>query len=153
MLPNGCTYVTSGSEDKINKAIALGAKGGANYKDRDAMKALGKSVGGFDVIIDSAGGAGFDMLLRMCRMGANVAIYGGTAGSWEKVSVPNVFYKQLSIHGSTMGSDAEFEQMIDFVSEHKIVPVVDSVYALQDGNEAVEKMTNSPQFGKIVLRI
>ncbi len=146
-------YVTSSSEEKINKAINLGAKGGANYKDRDAMKALGKSVGGFDVVIDSAGGAGFEMLLRMCRKGANVAIYGGTAGSLEKLSVPNIFYKQLSIHGSTMGSDLEFKKMIDFVSKHKIVPVVDSVYDLKDGNAAVEKMTESPQFGKIVLKI
>ncbi|MEZ4935753.1 MAG: zinc-binding dehydrogenase [Saprospiraceae bacterium] len=146
-------YVTSGSEDKINKAVEMGAKGGANYKDNDALKALGKSVGGFDVVIDSAGGAGFEMLLRMCRKGANVAVYGGTAGSWEKISVPNIFYKQLSIHGTTMGSDLEFKKMVDFVNEHKIVPVVDSVYDLEDGNSAVEKMKTSPQFGKIVLKI
>ena len=146
-------YVTSGSEEKINKAIELGAKGGVNYKDTAAMKAFGKSVGGFDVVIDSAGGAGFEMLLRMCNKGANVAIYGGTAGSWGKVSVPNIFYKQLSIHGSTMGSDLEFKKMVDFVSEHKIVPVVDSVYELENGYAAINKMTESPQFGKIVLKI
>jgi NADPH:quinone reductase-like Zn-dependent oxidoreductase len=146
-------YVTSGSEDKINKAIELGAKGGANYKDNDALKALGKSVGGFDVVIDSAGGAGFETLLRMCRKGANVAVYGGTVGSWEKISVPNIFYKQLSIHGTTMGSDLEFKKMVDFVNEHKIVPVVDSVYDLENGNSAVEKMKTSLQFGKIVLKI
>ncbi len=146
-------YVTSGSEEKIQKAVDLGAKGGANYKDVAAMKALGKSVGGFDVVIDSAGGAGFDLLLRMCRKGANVAIYGGTNGSLEKISVPNIFYKQLSIHGSTMGSDLEFEKMLDFVSKHKIVPVVDSVFDLKDGNAAIEMMADSPQFGKIVLRI
>ena len=146
-------YVTSGSQEKINKAMELGAKGGANYKDRDAMKALGKSVGGFDVVIDSAGGAGFEMLLRMCRKGANVAIYGGTAGSLEKLSVPNIFYKQLTIHGSTMGSDLDFKNMLDFVNKHKIVPVIDSVYDLKDGNTAIERMTHSPQFGKIVLKI
>lgn len=146
-------YVTSGSEEKINQAIELGAKGGANYKDNDALKALGKSVGGFDVVIDSAGGSGFEMLLRMCRKGANVAVYGGTTGSWEKISVPNIFYKQLSVHGTTMGSDSEFKKMVDFVNEHKIIPVVDSVYDLKDGNDAVGKMKASPQFGKIVLKI
>ena len=78
-------FVTSGSEEKINKAIEIGAKGGVDYKDPDAMKKLGKSVGGFDVVIDSAGGAGFELLLRMCRKGANVAIYGGTAGTIEKL--------------------------------------------------------------------
>ncbi len=146
-------YVTSGSEEKIEKAVGLGAKGGANYKDADAMKALGKSVGGFNVVIDSAGGLGFNMLLRMCRKGAQVGIYGGTTGSLEKVAVPNIFYKQISIHGSTMGSDLEFGKMLDFVSEHKIVPVVDSVFELKNGNEAIDMMANSPQFGKIVLRI
>jgi D-arabinose 1-dehydrogenase-like Zn-dependent alcohol dehydrogenase len=105
------------------------------------------------VVIDSAGGAGFETLLRMCRKGANVAVYGGTVGSWEKISVPNIFYKQLSIHGTTMGSDLEFKKMVDFVNEHKIVPVVDSVYDLENGNSAVEKMKTSLQFGKIVLKI
>lgn len=146
-------FVTSGSEEKINKAVEMGAAGGANYKDNDALKSLGKSVGGFDVVVDSAGGAGFEMLLRMCRKGANVAVYGGTAGSWEKISVPNIFYKQLSIHGTTMGSDLEFKKMVDFVNEHKIIPVVDSVYDLEDGNSAVVKMKSSPQFGKIVLKM
>ncbi|HFA50940.1 MAG TPA: alcohol dehydrogenase [Bacteroidetes bacterium] len=146
-------YVTSGSEDKIKKAVALGAKGGANYKDRDAMKNLGKSAGGFDVVIDSAGGAGFDMLLRMCRKGAQVAIYGGTTGNIEKINVPNLFYKQISIHGSTMGSDMEFKKMLEFVGEYKIVPVIDKVFDLKNGNEAVEMMAGSPQFGKLVLKI
>ena len=52
-----------------------------------------------------------------------------------------------------MGSNIEFASMLDFVEKHKIVPVVDSVYNLEDGNEAIEKMTHSPQFGKIVLKI
>lgn len=146
-------YVTSSSEEKIGKAMALGAIGGANYKDPDSMKALQKAAGGFDVVIDSAGGDGFDQLLRMCRKGARIGVYGGTAGSWNKVGVPNIFFKHLSIYGSTMGSDAEFGQMLDFVSTHKIVPVVDSVFDLKDGNEALKMMKTSPQFGKIVLRI
>lgn len=144
-------YVTSSSEEKIERAGAMGAAGGVNYRDRDAMKQLSKSTGGFDVVIDSAGGSGFNMLLRMCRKGARVGIYGGTAGNWEGITVPNIFFKQLSIHGSTMGSDAEFEQMLDLVNEHQIVPVVDRVFELEDGNEALALMKSSPQFGKIVL--
>ena len=146
-------YVTSGSEEKIEKAIALGATGGVNYKDPEGMKILQKAIGGFDVIIDSAGGDGFNQLLKLCNKGARVGVYGGTAGSWNNINVPNVFFRQLSILGSTMGSDAEFGQMLDFVSTHKIVPVVDSVFGLKDGNEAMQMMKESPQFGKIVLRI
>lgn len=146
-------YVTSGSEEKIEKAVALGAKGGANYKSPESMKALQKRSGGFDVVIDSAGGDGFNQLLKMCRKGARIGVYGGTAGAWNGVSVPNVFFKQLSIYGSTMGADAEFGQMLDFVSEYEIVPVVDRVFDLKDGNEALQLMKTSRQFGKIVLRI
>lgn len=146
-------YVTSSSEEKISKALALGAKGGGNYKDPDSLKGLQKQAGGFDVVIDSAGGDGFNQLLKMCNKGARVGVYGGTAGSWNNVSVPNIFFKQLSIFGSTMGSDAEFGQMLDFVSTHRIVPVVDSVFDLKDGNQAIQMMKNSLQFGKIVLRI
>ena len=146
-------YVTSSSEEKIGKALALGAKGGGNYKDPDSLKGLQKQAGGFDVVIDSAGGDGFNQLLKMCNKGARVGVYGGTAGSWNNVSVPNIFFKQLSIFGSTMGSDAEFGQMLDFVSTHRIVPVVDSVFDLKDGNQAIQMMKNSLQFGKIVLRI
>lgn len=146
-------YVTSSSEEKIEKAVALGARGGANYRDADAMNALKKQAGGCDLVLDSAGGDGFNQLLKMCSKGARVGVYGGTAGAWNGVSVPNIFFKQLSIHGSTMGSDAEFGQMLDFVNTHKIVPVVDRVFGLKDGNEALQLMKSNPQFGKIVLRI
>ncbi|MCO6476595.1 MAG: zinc-binding dehydrogenase [Phaeodactylibacter sp.] len=146
-------YVTSSLAEKIEKAVALGAKGGANYQNAGAMDALKKEAGGFDVVIDGAGGDGFNQLLKMCRKGARIGVYGATAGAWNGVSVPNVFFKQLSIYGSTMGSDAEFGQMLDFVSTHKIVPVVDRIFGLQDGNEAVQMMKKNPQFGKIVLRI
>ena len=60
---------------------------------------------------------------------------------------------QLKSYGSTMGSDVDFKNMLAFVNEHKIVPVIDSIYDLKDGNSAVEKMANSPQFGKIILKI
>jgi NADPH:quinone reductase-like Zn-dependent oxidoreductase len=146
-------YVTSGSEAKIERAVAMGAAGGASYKDADAMKKLSKDTGGFDVVIDSAGGPGFNLLLRMCRIGGRVGVYGGTLGNWEAISVPNIFFKQLSIYGSTMGSDSEFAKMLDLVNQHGIVPVVDRVFDLEDGNEALAVMKTNPQFGKIVLRM
>lgn len=146
-------YVTSSSEEKLEKATQMGAAGGANYKDTDAMKALSKQVGGFDVVIDSAGGAGFNLLLRMCRKGARIGVYGGTRGNWESINVPNVFFKQLSIYGSTMGSDEDFINMLELVNKHRIVPVVDRVMKLEDGNDALALMKTSPQFGKIVLQI
>ncbi len=153
-LALGCeVYVTSGSSGKIEKAKELGVIEGVNYKDPSAMIQLAKKVGGFDVVIDSAGGPGFNTLLKMCRMGANVGIYGGTVGNIDGVSVPNLFFKQISIHGSTMGSDQEFAAMLDLINKHKIIPIVDRRYDLSEGVEAVNSMKNSSQFGKIVLDI
>ena len=146
-------FVTSSSAEKIRRAVELGAIAGANYKEPESMKALVKQAGGFDVVIDSAGGKGFNTLLKMCRKGARVGIYGGTAGAWDNISVPNVFFKQLSIHGSTMGSDEEFGKMLDFVTAHRIVPVIDSVFSLEEGQKAIGRMAKSLQFGKIILRM
>lgn len=145
-------YVTSSSEEKIAEAVRMGARGGVDYRDPEAMQALGKSVGGFDVVIDSAGGDGFTRLLRMCRKGARVGVYGATRGAWQNVSVPTIFFKQLSIFGSTMGSDGEFERMLDFVSEHRIVPIIDRVFTLAEGQAAMAHMQGYQHFGKIVLR-
>ncbi len=153
-LALGCeVYVSSGSAEKIDQAKDLGVIDGVNYHDKDAMLQLAKKVGGFDVVIDSAGGPGFNTLLKMCRMGANVGVYGGTVGNMDGISVPNLFFKQITIHGSTMGSDNEFASMIDLINKHKIVPVVDRTYGLSEGVEAINSMKNSSQFGKIVLNI
>jgi NADPH:quinone reductase-like Zn-dependent oxidoreductase len=146
-------YVTSSSEEKIQKAIALGAKGGANYKDTDQMKRLASDVGGFNVIIDSAGGEGFQTLLKMCKMGARVTVYGGTAGNINNLSVANIFFKQISILGSTMGSDIEFGRMLEFVHHYNIVPIIDTCIDLQHGQEGLDKMADGEQFGKIVMNI
>lgn len=146
-------FVSSGSDEKIAKAVALGARGGANYRLPDWDKTLKKDAGGFDVVIDSAGGDGFGALLGLCNPGARIGVYGGTQGKIDGLSPQPLFWKQVSILGSTMGTRLDFRRMLAFVSKHEIVPVIDSVFALSDGNEALKKMEKGDQFGKIVLRI
>ncbi len=145
-------WVTSGSDWKIEKAISMGAQGGINYKTAD-WKSFSKKTGGFDVVIDSAGGDGFMNLVKLCKPGARICFYGGTRGNINQLNPQIIFWKQLSIFGSTMASDQEFNEMIDFVGEHHIVPVVDSVYSINNANEAFKKMEQGLQFGKIVLKI
>jgi len=146
-------YVTSGSDEKIEKAIKLGATGGANYRSENWAKNLASQADGFDVVIDSAGGEGFANLVKLCHPAARICMYGGTKGLLNEVSPQLIFWKQLSIFGSTMGTNEEFSQMVNFVGKHKIVPIVDSVFELKDGNKALEKMEKGLQFGKIVLKI
>ena len=146
-------YVTSSSSEKLAAAMELGAKGSANYTEENWHKQLAKDSGGFDLIIDSAGGKGFANLAKLCRPAARIVFYGGTRGKIEGLSPQILFWRQVSIHGSTMGSDKDFEAMLDFVKRHKIVPIVDAVYEMEDADQAFESMKQSTQMGKIVLRI
>lgn len=145
--------VTSGSEEKLEKARVLGARFTANYRTEGWDKQLKQQTGGFDVIIDSAAGDGFPALVGLANPGARIGIYGGTLGKVGALSLQPVFWKQLSILGSTMGSPQEFGKMLQFVRQNGIVPVVDAVFDLADGNTALEKMEQGAQFGKIVLSI
>lgn len=153
-LAVGCeVWVTSSSEDKIAKAVSMGASGGFDYRTEGWSKNAVATTGGFDCVIDGAAGSGFAELVKACLPGARLCFYGGTGGLLSGISPQVVFYKQLTIMGSTMGSSAEFQAMVALVAAHKIVPIVDEVFALRDGNAALMKMSEGKQFGKLVLKI
>jgi len=151
----GCrVFITSGSGDKIEKARHLGASAGVSYKAQDWAEQLDQlSGGGFDVIIDSALGDGFAKMPDICKPGGRIVIFGGTAGNIPPLNGRKIFWRQLQIIGTMMGSPADFKAMLDLVNEHQIVPVVDEVIPLKDGDAAVKKMEHSTQFGKIVLTV
>ncbi len=145
-------WVTSGSDEKIARAVSLGAGGGVNYKSGDWVEALKKvAPSGFDVIIDSAGGASFPKLIELAATGGRIAFFGATLGNPPEIDLRRVFWKQLNILGSTMGSPEEFAAMVALVEQHKIVPLADKVFALSDGDAAFAAMDRAEQFGKIVL--
>jgi zinc-binding alcohol dehydrogenase/oxidoreductase len=146
-------YVTSGSAEKIELAKQLGAVGGANYKNDDWDVQLKELAGGFDVVIDSALGEGFAKIPDLCKPGAHIVTFGGTAGDFPAFNARKFFYKQLHLSGSMMGTVDEFKAMMDLVDEHQIVPVVDEVFPFEQAKEAIGKMEKSNQFGKIVLKI
>lgn len=146
-------FVTSGSDTKIQKAVDMGAEGGINYKQKDWAKELKSSKRQFDLIIDSAGGPSFRYLLDLADFGARIVVYGGTVGKIDGLSPQRLFWKQLSIIGSTMGSPADFSAMLNFVEKHEIQPVVDRVFAIHEAKAAFQRMENGDQFGKIVLKI
>jgi NADPH:quinone reductase-like Zn-dependent oxidoreductase len=150
----GCqVFVTSGSEDKIETAKHLGATAGVNYKSQDWAEQLQRLAGGFDVIIDSALGDGFAKLPDICNPGARIVTFGGTAGNIPELNGRIIFWKQLQIIGTTMGTNDEFKAMVDFVNEHQLIPAIDEVFPLADAEKAIRKMENSLQFGKIVLTV
>ena len=148
----GChVFVTSGSGEKIERAKQLGSSAGVNYKAQDWAEQLQHLSGGFDVIIDSALGDGFAKFLDISNSGCRIVFFGGTAGNVPELNGRKIFWKQLQIIGTTMGTMEEFKAMVDFVNEHRIVPVIDEIFPMADAEKAVQKMVNSSQFGKIVL--
>ncbi|RYU77137.1 zinc-binding dehydrogenase [Hymenobacter persicinus] len=147
-------WVTSGSGDKLARATALGARGGISYHQDNWAADLVKQAGGpFDVIVDSAAGPGFGALLDAAAPGGRIVFYGGTLGAISDLPPAKIFWKQLSILGSTMGTEADFAAMVDFVTRHALVPVVDQVFPLAEGEAAMRRLDEGQQFGKIVLQI
>ncbi len=146
-------WVTSSSDEKIQMALAMGAMGGALYTESTWHKALRQDSKGFDVIVDSAGGDGFAALAALTNPGARIGIYGGTKGKISGLSPQIIFWRQIQILGSTMGSDNDFKEMLGFVTSHQIHPKVDSVHNLVEYQQAFARMSEGKQFGKIVMKV
>jgi NADPH:quinone reductase-like Zn-dependent oxidoreductase len=146
-------YVTSSSPEKIEKAKALGAAGGFIYTDADWAGQAQKEAGGFDIIIDSAGGEQFGKLIELALPGGRIVNFGRTAGNITAVATRLLYWKQIAIHGTTMGTRDEFMSMLDFIESRKLKPVIDRVYPLEQAAEAFKLLEDGNQFGKIVLKI
>jgi NADPH:quinone reductase-like Zn-dependent oxidoreductase len=146
------TWVTSSSDEKIASAVKLGARGGFRY-DRDGWAAdAAKAPGPFDVVIDSAGGPGLASLIDAAAPGGRIAFFGATRGNAPEVVLRKVFWKQLSLLGSTMGSPSDWRAMNAFVDRHALRPVVSEVFPFDRAIEAFDLMERGGQFGKIVVR-
>lgn len=148
-------FVTSGSDEKIQRACKLGAEGGANYRTQDWVKELREMTDGKgpDVVVDSAGGETFDKALDLVRPGGRIVTFGATLGPAKDVMVRRIFWKQLTVLGSTMGTPEEFEKAIELYSSGSLRPVIDKVFPLADVQAAHKRMEEAEQFGRIVLKI
>ena len=146
-------YVTSGSEEKIEKAKAIGALGGISYRQEDYHKTLRKQAGGFNAIIDSAGGDDMNNLLSTLRPAGRFVFFGATLGVPSTgLEIPRLFFNQTRIQGTMMGSNAEFKAMLDFVGANNLEPVVDRVLPMSEAVAAYKLLESFGQTGKVVLQ-
>jgi NADPH:quinone reductase-like Zn-dependent oxidoreductase len=144
--------VTSSSEEKLARAKAMGADVAINYKTSEKWEKDAAAIdGGPSLVIDSAGGDTLAKAINITRYGGRVVIYGGTLGD-AKIRPYSVFWRQLDIMGSSMGSPRDFAEMLALF-DGSLKPAVDHVYALDDVVEAAEKMNGGEQFGKVVLAV
>jgi zinc-binding alcohol dehydrogenase/oxidoreductase len=147
-------FVTSGTGEKIEMAKQMGASAGVNYKAQDWAEELKHlSGGGFDIVVDSNLGPDFAKIPDLCNPGGRIVFFGGTAGDIPELNGRPIFWKQLQLLGTTMGTQDDFKAMLNFVNDHQIIPVIDEVFALADAKKAFDKMGASKQFGKIVINL
>ncbi|MEO1254209.1 MAG: zinc-binding dehydrogenase [Bacteroidota bacterium] len=144
-------FVTSSSQEKIDEVLNRGVKAGFNYKDGNWTKEAAK-VGGFDTIVDSAGGNQLNNYLKIVKPSGCIVMYGSTAGYPEKVDAFRLFWSQAQIIGSTMGNDDEFAEMLEWINKFSIKPTIDRVYHVEDYLHAFDRFKEKNHFGKIVIK-
>jgi NADPH:quinone reductase-like Zn-dependent oxidoreductase len=147
-------YVTSRSEAKRKRAQELGADAtiDANADVGKAIRELTKKRG-VDVVVDSVGAATWRHSLVAAAKAGRIVTPGATSGPNPEEEIRHIFWKQLSILGSTMGNDDEYAALLAAVSAGKLVPVIDEVYPLADARKGYERMESGEGFGKIVVRV
>ena len=147
--------VTSGSDAKLERAVALGADAMINHRGTDVGKEMRARTlkRGVDVVVDSVGEATWSQSLGALGRRGRLVTCGGTSGPMVTTDVRRLFWNQWSILGSTMGNDDEFDAIVEHFRAGRLRPVVDSVYPLDDARAAFERMASGEQFGKLVVSI
>lgn len=143
-------YVTSRSAEKRRKALALGAD-----KAIDSTEDWGQALGNekVDLVVETVGAATFHQSLEQIRPGGTVVTYGASAGDVVELNLRQFFYGQFHLLGTTMGSEEEYAEMLHFIQAHSIRPVLDHVFALDQFQEAFERIETASQMGKVGLNI
>ena len=149
------TLVTSSSDEKLERARELGADAVANHASGDVVEAVKEATGGkgVEVVLEHVGEATWQRSLQAARAAGRIAVCGATSGPNPPAALHRVWWKQLTIYGSTMGTRTDFEAAYDLVKSGRATPVVDAVFPLEQARAAHERMEAGEQLGKIVLTI
>ncbi len=152
-LYGAITIVTSTSDEKLEKIRPLGADHLINSSKASMSAEIKKITGGkgADAIIDHVGSALWTENMKSLSWGGRMAVCGATSGAEIKIDLRQLFFKQLGILGSTMGSKADLFGVLRHVAAKKLKPVKDSTFALKDAAQAHRRLEQGQQFGKIVL--
>jgi len=148
-------WAVSGNDEKLERAKALGADVLLNRNAVDVGRAVRERTEkrGVDVVVDNVGQAVWaQSLLALGRRGRLVTC-GATSGPFVETDVRRLFWNQWTIMGSTMGNDAEFDAVVAELRAGRLLPPVDSVYSLDDGRAAFERLANGDHFGKVVIKV
>jgi NADPH:quinone reductase-like Zn-dependent oxidoreductase len=147
--------VTSSSEDKLERARELGADATVNHASGDVPAAAKEATRGtgVEVVLEHVGEATWQASLQSARAGGRIVVCGATTGPNPPAALHRIWWKQLTVYGSTMGTKEDFEGAYELIKSGRAQPVVDSTFPLENARAAHERMEAAEQFGKIVLTI
>lgn len=147
--------VTSREDAKLERAVAMGADHGVNSRTEDIAKAVLAFTGGrgVDVVIENVGEAVWPAAMRSLVRGGRLVTCGATSGDQPPADLRRIFIRQLQILGSTHGDFSEFNDMLAFIEQQGIVPVIDSRFTIMGIHEALSRLESGIQFGKIGLTL
>jgi zinc-binding alcohol dehydrogenase/oxidoreductase len=146
--------VTSSSAEKLERARELGADAALNHETDDVVAGVKDvTAGGAHIVVDSVGEATWQRSLAAARADGRICVCGATSGPNPPAQLHRIWWKQLTVFGSTMGSRADFEAVYDLVASGQAVPVIDHVVPLAEAAAAHERLEAGEQLGKILLRI
>jgi zinc-binding alcohol dehydrogenase/oxidoreductase len=153
-LMGGRVFITSHSPEKLARALELGAEAGADYTQEGWTERIREaSGGGVEVVVDCVGSATFSAGLELLNPGGRLVTFGATTGSTTSLEIRQVYWNQISVLGTTMGSPKEFSELLQVVANGQIHPIIDRIYPLKEMVEAQRRMEEQEQFGKVVLKI
>jgi zinc-binding alcohol dehydrogenase/oxidoreductase len=146
------TIVTSSKDEKL---AAVDADAKVNHESGDVVEAVKEATGGAgaDIVVEHVGEATWQRSLQAARSGGRVAVCGATSGPNPPAALHRIWWKQLTIVGSTMGTKEDFEAVYELVASGRVKPLVDKVFPLAEAAAAHERMEAGEHLGKIVLRI
>lgn len=152
-LAGARVITTVGSDDKIPKAVVLGADAVINHSkekvsERVALLTEGRGV---DVVVEHIGPEVWDTCIESLAKGGRLITCGATTGAEVTLNVRSVYSRQLTIKGSYMGTRAELVNAAELIGQKRIMAVIDRTFPLQEARAAQELMASRMFFGKIVL--
>jgi NADPH:quinone reductase-like Zn-dependent oxidoreductase len=149
------TIVTSSSDEKLARARELGADVVVRHDEEDVVEAVKESTGGrgADVIVETVGEATWERSLAAAAQEGRIVVCGATTGHSPPARLYRVWWKQLTILGSTMGMPSDFEGAYELIRTGRARVHVDSVFPLAEAARAHERLESGGHFGKVVLRI
>ena len=149
------TIVTSSSAEKLARASELGANVVVSHSDGDVVEAVKEATGGrgADVVVETVGEATWERSLSAAAQNGRVVVCGATSGHSPPARLYRLWWKQLSVYGSTMGMPSDFDGAYELVRSGRARIHVDSVFPLADAVRAHERLESGAQFGKVVLSI